>query len=92
MKKNNRILWVGIGAGLLLIGFLLLARYAPNLEFMWDVLNGTVAGIPYRYILIVVLVYTLSGGCFYKWLQSLKASCHPDPPNPTSRIRGVWKA
>jgi len=47
MNKANRILWVGLAAGFLFVGFLLLARYAISLESMWDVLNGTVAGVPY---------------------------------------------
>jgi len=66
MNEANRIWWPALGGvGLLFFGFLLLARYALAQEFMWDVLNGTFAGIPYRYILIVLLVWTLSGGCLY---------------------------
>jgi hypothetical protein len=65
MDKNNRMLWLGLGAGFLFIGFLFVARCTLPPEFMWNALNGSVVGIPYRYILIVVLLYSLFGGSLY---------------------------
>ena len=72
MNKTNCVWWIGLGAGLLFLGFLLAAQYALSQEFIWNILNGTIAGIPYRYILIAVLVYVLSGGSLYTRRQSLQ--------------------
>jgi hypothetical protein len=65
--KDNPLLWVLGAIGISVIGFLLLDQYTPTLGVIWNVENGTVWGVPYRYFLVVATILILFAG--YSWLR-----------------------
>lgn len=52
---------VAIGAAIILLGFFFLDRYLPSLGFVWNAINGTIGGFPYRYVLALGVVIMLLG-------------------------------
>jgi hypothetical protein len=61
-------LWIAIGGGVVLIGFSFLDRYSANLGVTWNVINGTIHGIAYRYFFAFGILLMLFGG----WLWARK--------------------
>jgi hypothetical protein len=64
MDKTNPKVWIGLGCGIAVIGFLLLDHYTPRLGFIWNIMNGEVFGrdgLPYRYVLIGAVSCVLYG-------------------------------
>lgn len=56
------VLWVLLGCGLIIIGFSFLDRYVPRFGIAWNVINGTIDGIAYRYVFSVGVLLALFGG------------------------------
>ena len=55
-------LWVLLGCGVIIIGFSFLDRYSPGFGVVWNVINGTIDGIAYRYVFSVGVLLALFGG------------------------------
>jgi hypothetical protein len=61
-------LWVALGGGTIFIGFSFLDRYVPRLGLTWNVINGTIDGVAYRYVFALGVLLILFGG----WLWARK--------------------
>jgi hypothetical protein len=61
-------LWVALGGGTIFIGFSFLDRYVPRLGLTWNVINGTIDGVAYRYVFAFGIIFILFGG----WLWARK--------------------
>ncbi len=69
MKKDDPIVWVGLGIGLAIIGFLFVEGYNPVLGVVWTIMHGEIGGIPYRYVLVAAVCFMFYGG--YLWTKKL---------------------
>jgi hypothetical protein len=54
--------WVAVGGGMVLIGFSFLDRYSPHLGLAWNIINGTIHGIAYRYFFALGVLLMFFGG------------------------------
>jgi hypothetical protein len=59
----NPLLLASVGGTVIIVGFVFLDRYSPGMGFIWNVINGRVAGFPYPYVLTLgILLMVLSLG------------------------------
>jgi hypothetical protein len=72
MDTNNPFFWIGTGIGIGVIGFLFLDTYVPMLGLAWNIMNGNVGGIGYRYVLTLAVTLILYGA--YLWASKQKQS------------------
>jgi hypothetical protein len=66
--RAHPFLWVALGVGIIVIGFSFLDRYMPKLGLAWNVINGTIDGVAYRYVFAIGILLVLFGG----WLWARK--------------------
>jgi hypothetical protein len=60
--------WIALGCAAIVIGFSFLDRYSPSFGITWNIINGTIDGVAYRYVFAVGVVLVLFGG----WLWARK--------------------
>lgn len=56
------VFWIALGAAAIVIGLSFLDRYAPSYGLAWNIINGTIAGVAYRYLFAVGVLLVLFGG------------------------------
>jgi hypothetical protein len=66
--KAHPSLWIATGTAVIVIGFSFLDRYAPASGLAWNIINGTIKGLAYRYVFTVGVLLVLFGG----WLWARK--------------------
>jgi hypothetical protein len=66
--STHPALWIALGGGTILIGLSFLDRYAPHLGLPWNIINGTINGVAYRYVFALGIILILFGG----WLWARK--------------------
>jgi hypothetical protein len=52
---------MALGIALAIVGFLFLDRYLPGPGLIWNIINGTLVGIKYRYVLAIAVLLFLFG-------------------------------
>jgi len=57
----NPLLISGVGIGIIVAGYAFLDRYSPGMGLIWNAINGTVGGLPYRYFLTLGLGMVVLG-------------------------------
>jgi hypothetical protein len=62
VKRDDPVLWIGLGVGIAVIGFLLIDIYNPQIGIMWVIMRGEIGDVPYRYVLAVAVCLILYGG------------------------------
>jgi hypothetical protein len=66
--KAHPSIWIAIGTAVIVIGFSFLDRYAPLNGPAWNVINGTIHGLAYKYVFAIGVSLILFGG----WLWARK--------------------
>jgi hypothetical protein len=66
--KAHPSIWIAIGTAVIVIGFSFLDRYVPLNGLAWNVINGTIDGLAYKYLFAIGVLFILFGG----WLWARK--------------------
>jgi hypothetical protein len=64
---TNPLFLMGLGIALAVMGFLFLDRYWPSMGLIWNIINGKIGGLEYRYVLSISVLIFLLGG--YLWAR-----------------------
>jgi hypothetical protein len=65
VKRNDHVIWIGLGIGIAVIGFLF--TDSDSYGILGRIVAGTVFGIPYRYVLSFAVALALYGA--YLWTR-----------------------
>jgi hypothetical protein len=57
----NPLALIAVGGSPIVLSFFFLDRYLPGLGLIWNAINGTIGGFPYRYVLAFGIFLTLVG-------------------------------
>jgi hypothetical protein len=62
---TNSFFWMAVATWIAVVGFLFLDRYAPTMGVVWNIINGTISGYPYREVLAIAAALFLFG-CYIR--------------------------
>jgi hypothetical protein len=64
---TNPLFLMALGIALAVMGFLFLDRYVPSMGLIWNLINGKIDGLEYRYVLSMSVLLFILGG--YLWTR-----------------------